>query len=381
MTGKSKEEMKNELPDLVKTIMEFKENKKYPESSLKTIKKMYKQLYSLDIIQAMGENVAQNYDIKMMDNDFAKGEKKIKIFVLSLLGPIASIPLLASLSYSLIVLIFYLYLTGVILFNTFVVDKVLQNNFEKKHGTLQENQIEGRKAIEEFKKYLAKKYGFNYFTPNQVRSIEENGLSMADLLFEKTDTVAEILNDGEKNIINKEVDKLSKQRDDNIEKLIHIKDEFDKALNKYSDIVEKESEKIEKLPIPENLLFIYGEEGEKKIDPRFLDNLKEIDLSNISFDNVDVHGIDFTDCNPVLLNPQTVWKKDLSGTTFISDPSRPNNVFPFGARTDFYGVNLKGATIKTEDLIYLELYGAEMDEDTLISIRGEVISNGATKTR
>ena len=241
--------------------------------------------------------------------------------------------------------------------------------------------MEGRKAIEEFKKYLAKKYGFNYFTSSQVRSIEENGLSMADLLFEKTDTVAEILNDGEKNIINNEVDKLSKQRNDNNIKLIHIKAEFDKALNKYSDIVEKGSEKIEKLPIPENLLFIYGEEGEKKIDPRFLDNLKEIDLSNISFDNVDVHGIDFTDCNPVLLNPQTVWKKDLSGTTFISDPSRPNNVFPFGAKTDFYGVNLKGATIKTEDLIYLELYGAEMDEDTLISIKGEVISNGTTKTR
>lgn len=39
MTGKSKEEIKNELPDLVQTIMEFKENKKYPESSLKNIKK------------------------------------------------------------------------------------------------------------------------------------------------------------------------------------------------------------------------------------------------------------------------------------------------------------------------------------------------------
>lgn len=379
MTEKSKEEMKKELPDLVQTIMEFKENKNYPESSLKNIKKMYKQLYSLDVIQAMGENVAHKYDTKIMKNDSSKFGIKLNIFVFAQLGMIPFIPIIPSIS--MFVFTYYLYLIGVLLFNTFVVDKVLQNNFEKKHGTLQENQIEGRKAIEEFKKYLAKKYDFNYFTPSQVRSIEENGLSMADLLFEKTDTVAEILNDGEKNIINNEVDKLSKQRDDNNKKLIHIKDEFDKALNKYSDIVKKESEKIEKLPIPENLLFIIGEEGEKKIDPRFLDNLKEIDLSNISFDNVDVHGIDFTDCNPVLLNPQTVWKKDLSGTTFISDPSRPNNVFPFGAKTDFYGVNLKGATIKTEDLIYLELYGAEMDEDTLIIIKGEVISNGATKTR
>ena len=379
MNEKSKEEMEKELPDLVQTIMEFKENKDYPESSLKNIKKMYKQLYSLDVIQAIGENVADKYNIKIIDNNSSKFGIKLNIFVFSQIGMLLFIPIIPSIS--MFVFTYYLYLLGVLLFNTFVVDKVLQNNFEKKHGTLQENQIEGRKAIEEFKKYLAKKYGFNYFTPSQVRSIEENGLSMADLLFEKTDTVAEILNDGEKNIINKEVDELSKQRDDNNEKLIHIKDEFDKALNKYSDIVEKESEKIEKLPIPENLLFIYGEEGEKKIDPRFLDNLKEIDLSNISFDNVDVHGIDFTDCNPVLLNPQTVWKKDLSGTTFISDPSRPNNVFPFGAKTDFYGVNLKGATIKTEDLIYLELYGAEMDEDTLISIQGEIISNVATKTR
>lgn len=379
MTEKSKEEMEKELPDLVQTIMEFKENKDYPESSLKNIKKMYKQLYSLDVIQAMGENVADKYNIKIMKNDSSKFGIKLNIFVFAQLGMLSFIPIIPSIS--MFVFTYYLYLIGVLLFNTFVVDKVLQNNFEKKHGTLQENQIEGRKAIEEFKKYLAKKYGFNYFTSSQVRSIEENGLSMADLLFEKTDTVAEILNDGEKNIINNEVDKLSKQRNDNNIKLIHIKAEFDKALNKYSDIVEKGSEKIEKLPIPENLLFIYGEEGEKKIDPRFLDNLKEIDLSNISFDNVDVHGIDFTDCNPVLLNPQTVWKKDLSGTTFISDPSRPNNVFPFGAKTDFYGVNLKGATIKTEDLIYLELYGAEMDEDTLIIIKGEVISNVATKTR
>ena len=340
---------------------------------------MYKQLYSLDVIQAIGENVALKYNTKIMDNNSSKFGIKLNIFVFSQIGMLLFIPIIPSIS--MFVFTYYLYLTGVILFNSLVVDKVLQNNFEKKYGILQENQIEGRKAIEEFKKYLAKKYDFNYFTPNQVRSIEENGLSMADLLFEKTDTVAEILNDGEKDIINKEVDVLTKQRDDNNKKLKLIKDEFDNALNKYSDIVEKGSEKIEKLPIPENLLFIYGEEGEKKIDPRFLDNLKEIDLSNISFDNVDVHGIDFTDCNPVLLNPQTVWKKDLSGTTFISDPSRPNNVFPFGAKTDFYGVNLKGATIKTEDLIYLELYGAEMDEDTLISIKGEVISNVATKTR
>ena len=292
MTEKSKEEMEKELPDLVQTIMEFKENKDYPESSLKNIKKMYKQLYSLDVIQAMGENVADKYNIKIMKNDSSKFGIKLNIFVFAQLGMLSFIPIIPSIS--MFVFTYYLYLMGVLLFNTFVVDKVLQNNFEKKHGTLQENQIEGRKAIEEFKKYLAKK------------SIEENGLSMAELLFEKTDTVAEILNDGEKNIINNEVDKLSKQRDDNNKKLKLIKDEFDKALNKYSDIVEKESEKIEKLPIPENLLFIIGEEGEKKIDPRFLDNLKEIDLSNISFDNVDVHGIDFTDCNPVLLNPQTV---------------------------------------------------------------------------
>ena len=72
MTEKSKEEMEKELPDLVQTIMEFKENKDYPESSLKNIKKMYKQLYSLDVIQAMGENVADKYNIKIMKNDSSK---------------------------------------------------------------------------------------------------------------------------------------------------------------------------------------------------------------------------------------------------------------------------------------------------------------------
>ena len=134
MNEKSKEEMEKELPDLVQTIMKFKENKDYPESSLKNIKKMYKQLYSLDVIQAMGENVADKYNIKIMKNDSSKFGIKLNIFVFAQLGMLSFIPIIPSIS--MFVFTYYLYLMGVLLFNTFVVDKVLQNNFEKKAWNL-----------------------------------------------------------------------------------------------------------------------------------------------------------------------------------------------------------------------------------------------------
>lgn len=50
--------------------------------------------------------------------------------------------------------------------------------------------------------------------------------------------------------------------------------------------------------------------------------LKKIDFSNVSFDNVDIRGIDFSEYKGVKINPQTVFEKDLgrckfSGVEFI----------------------------------------------------------------
>ena len=178
---------------------------------------------------------------------------------------------------------------------------------------------------------------------------------------------------------NESVDQMTEEKELARKKLEEAKNNIAIALSSYALLAASETEKFEKFKMDDNILFTNGEDGVKRIDPRFLDNLKVIDLSSTNFDDADVHGIDFTDCNPVLLNPQTVWNNDMSGTTFVLDSSRLNNTFPFGSETNFYGVNLRGAKIIAEDLVYLNLYGAEMDEETLVSIQGEVISNAETK--
>lgn len=54
------------------------------------------------------------------------------------------------------------------------------------------------------------------------------------------------------------------------------------------------------------------------VRPEFRDDLEYYDLSDISFDNVDVREIDFRNTNikSCHFNPQTVYHKDLSGCYF-----------------------------------------------------------------
>lgn len=42
--------------------------------------------------------------------------------------------------------------------------------------------------------------------------------------------------------------------------------------------------------------------------------MKKLDLSDVSFDNVDIRSENFAVSKGVKINPQTVWKKDISGT-------------------------------------------------------------------
>ena len=137
-----------------------------------------------------------------------------------------------------------------------------------------------------------------------------------------------------------------------------------------AEISKDHKEKIERFKIPEKYLFNI-EDGVRKIDKQFLCGLKFIDLSNVEFKNVDVRGIDFTECNPILLNPQTVYNKDLSNTSFINDEVQHDNIFPFGPFTSFEGVNLSGASIIMVDPVMVNFNGAITDDSTSIVISGE----------
>lgn len=90
------------------------------------------------------------------------------------------------------------------------------------------------------------------------------------------------------------------------------------------------------------------DDGHKIINPKIKNNLKYFDLSNIDFSNTDLRGIDFTGCNIKYIDPQTVYNKDLSNTTF-------RGVYlPFDITTDFNGVN--------KDNMIIDFLGDEITE-------------------
>lgn len=112
-----------------------------------------------------------------------------------------------------------------------------------------------------------------------------------------------------------------------------------------------------KFKIPSSLLFLVMDDGHKVIKNEFKDRLKYIDLSNINFSNVDIRGIDFTGCNIIYLDPQTVYNKDLSNTTFGGEYS------PFGLTSDFNGVNTNNMNIGTmRDIVTRDYLNAEISK-------------------
>ena len=149
-------------------------------------------------------------------------------------------------------------------------------------------------------------------------------------------------------------------------------------LNILNDLIDEKHRKIEKYVVPADVLFTKKNDY-KTINNAIKRNLSYIDLSFVDFSNVDVRGIDFSDCNPILLNPQTVYNKDLSNTVFINDSTRVNNVFPFDYSTNFNGVNLDGASITSEDPIFINFDGAYVSDNTNIQIGNRSINNNVKK--
>ena len=81
------------------------------------------------------------------------------------------------------------------------------------------------------------------------------------------------------------------------------------------------------------------------------DNLEFIDLSTVSFKNVDIRGISFKGSN-IKLFPQEVYKKDLRNCDFTGI-----NLSPF---MDFRGVDIRGAKFSADnDITTLDINCAD----------------------
>ena len=105
------------------------------------------------------------------------------------------------------------------------------------------------------------------------------------------------------------------------------------------------------------------------IKEEYKDCLALYDLSNISFDNVDIRGIDFrnTNINSLFFNLQKLYKKDISGCNFSVDEENSKD-YIFGLNDDFTDVNLKGTKMYNPFPCCLNytIYQASMDEFTVL---------------
>lgn len=142
--------------------------------------------------------------------------------------------------------------------------------------------------------------------------------------------------------------------------------DISKLKEKVYDVLVKTNGKIvKKIAVPDIILFDKDDEGIKVIDKKFIPYLKNMNLSNNIFDNVCVKDIDFSDCNPKLLDPQTIFEKDLSGTKF--------NSYPFTKNVSFENVNLSDAIIIIKEDVDINLENAFGSVNTYVNINNKEI--------
>ena len=105
------------------------------------------------------------------------------------------------------------------------------------------------------------------------------------------------------------------------------------------------------------------------IKDKYKNVLSDYDLSKISFDNVDIRGIDFrgTNINSSLFDLQKVHNKDASDCNFSTDEDNVKD-YIFGYDTDFTGVNLSGTDMNNPYPILLNstINKAYIDEFTIL---------------
>ncbi len=345
------------------------EKVKLPDISADKSKQLYRLLYSKNIKKVLDLIIERKHNIQCKREIIIKriiGGILIAVVISTifiLLGFLEHVILdsiLLGISSALLAEMSYGGLTEVT--GELIVDGLVEDETEQIKDALEK--------LEDFKKFFAKMHSYNYVSEKNLNQLKENGESMTEILFGS---------DAVKNLEHNE------QRDETEQKLAEIVAEQEALKQKLDEIRTRIAEgikeaanttstKIDRFPIPDYILFITGEDGVKRIDPRFLSDLRYIDLSTTFFDDVDVRGVDFTGCNPKLLDPQKVYQKDLSGTTFTSDFETISD-FPFNINTKFNGVKLYGTKIEAKNDTFLELYGAELDENTKITVNGVELSN------
>ena len=133
----------------------------------------------------------------------------------------------------------------------------------------------------------------------------------------------------------------------------------------YQTLLKVEGKITKKIELPNAVLFSKDADGVKVIDERFIPFLKDLNLSKNDFTDVSVIDIDFSNCNPKLLDPQTVYNKDMSGVKF--------NTIPFNKNVSFKGVKLSDAIIIVDDDIDINFNGAYGSPNTFININNNQI--------
>ena len=145
------------------------------------------------------------------------------------------------------------------------------------------------------------------------------------------------------------------RRNAKLEALENLKKSI-QELSQFSD----SSDKLPKMQIEEKD-FLVKKEDHLEISPMYLDVLKFIDLKYISFDNVKVDGIDFSETN-LIIDPQKVYQKNLKGCNF-----EKIYISPF---MNFRGVDIRGCHFsedndpRTYDTFNITFKEAIYDETT-----------------
>ena len=164
---------------------------------------------------------------------------------------------------------------------------------------------------------------------------------------------------------------------------INIEDYKDKCykclddINKNKELIDeliKENQELAeqlkiKMPILREELLDEINDNYYIIKDKYKNVLSDYDLSKISFDNVDIRGIDFrgTNINSSLFDLQKIHDKDASNCNFSTDEDNAKD-YIFGYDTDFTGVNLRGTDMSNPYpcLLNPTINKAYIDEFTIL---------------
>lgn len=197
-------------------------------------------------------------------------------------------------------------------------------------------------------------YNFNEFSQGLVPVTKEETLEVIDEKQEEAEVIEEVLDDeevvsdgfSEVLVVNNDLD-FNSIHNRVLEEKRMIESEKDILLRQIEDLNNKLEELNNRshglIDVTEDILF--NDLGEyKEIKEELLEDLVYLNLSNISFDNVKVSGINLSYINGVI-NPQTVYNKDMSNGCYDGVKFTSN---------DFTGVNTDNSTFKDCDVPFGE---------------------------